>query len=198
MLHKTKFKTPELAQKVAQHLHRATVEGNYIVTTDFDYAAFDLAISLEKLIWGDDDCYIKKPRYENKPHYRFKPEFFINEKREMFWTVCGYSRHVGERLNLSKAFMSNRVRECLKAGKIQLGDIPEYRQEMPTYIKIIKARKNIPLIPGDILADWFMQDSAELTKIHLTEGIRHMNSIFLEVSGSVHYSRNKGKLPRSA
>jgi len=197
MLHKIKFKTPELAQKVAQHLHHVAIEGDYLIVIDFDYAAFDLAITLEKLIW-ENDCYITEPRYENKPHCRFRPEFFINEKREMFWTVCGYSRHVGERLNLSKTFISNRVQECLRTGTMQLGDIPEYRQEMPTYIKIIKARKNIPLIPETVLADWFMQDSAELTKIHLIEGIRRLNSTFLEVSGSVHYNRNKGKLPRSA
>lgn len=197
MLNKTKFKTPELAQKIAQHLRNTTVEGDYLVTMNFDYAAFDLAISLEKLIWGNENCYIKEPRYENKPHYRFKPEFFINEKREMFWTVFGYSRHVGERLNLSKTFISDRVRECLKAGEMQLGDIPEYKQEMPTYIKIIKARKNIPLIPESVLADWFMQDSAELTKIHLIAGIRHINSIFLEV-GSHYSDRHKNKLPRSA
>ncbi|MEG5173282.1 hypothetical protein [Microcoleus sp. B3-D7] len=197
MLKKTKFKTPELAQKVARHLHHATVEGDCLIVIDFDYAAFNLAIALEKLIW-ENDCYITEPRYENKLHYRFKPEFFINEKREMFWTVCGYSRHVGERLNLPKSFISNRVRECLKAETIKLGDIPEYRQEMPTYVKIIKARKNIPLIPETVLADWFMQDSAELTKTHLIEGLKHMNCILLETSSSFHYSRNEGKLPRSA
>lgn len=54
MAQKIKFKSPETAKNVAEHLYDVQVEGNCLVFSEFDEDAFNLAASLEGL---DDSAY---------------------------------------------------------------------------------------------------------------------------------------------
>lgn len=49
MIQKIEFKTSKNAQSVAEHLYNVQVVNNYLVFSDFDEQAFDLAVALEGL-----------------------------------------------------------------------------------------------------------------------------------------------------